>query len=157
LATDLTNKGVDYLQMHQLQSAIACFQKAWELNAGHLKIALNLGSAYIQDEQYERAVQVMEEVSAKCPKDALLKTNLGVAYLGFASEHPDTNLEEKAKVFLEEAIRLDKRLPQPYYNLGTISYEQENLAQAAQVLQQGLKQHPHDTEMKQLLQEIQAG
>jgi tetratricopeptide (TPR) repeat protein len=141
--------------MDRLQSAIACLEKALELNASNLNLAINLGSAYIQDEQYEKAVQVMEAANAKFPQDALLKTNLGVAYLALALERPDSNFEEKARICFEQAIRLDKRLPQPYYNLATIYYEQDDLDQAAQVLKQGLKQHPQDTEMKKLLNEIQ--
>lgn len=155
LARDLMNKGADYLTMDRLQSAIACLQKAWELDAGNVSIAINLGSAYVQDEQYESAVQVMEAANAKSPKDAFLKTNLGVAYLGLSLERSDNNFEEKAKALFEEAIRLDKRLPQPYHDLAAIYYEQGDLAQAAEALKDGLKQHPQDIEMRKLLEKIQ--
>ncbi len=83
----------------------------------------NLGTAYMNQQLFEKALKSFEEAAAADPKLLIARLNQGIALLNL-------NRVEAAKPFLEEAVKRDPKDPHAWYNLG-LFYKNSSDSQAA--------------------------
>ena len=74
------NRGVDYYNQKQYESAIQCYTKAIELNPNFAMAYNNRGAVYNELKQYERAIQDYDKAIELNPNLATAYTNCGTAY-----------------------------------------------------------------------------
>ena len=85
--------------------------------------SLLLGEKYLEKGDYERALKYLNRASDLMPEHPQVWNYLGLAYHG--SGQPAVAVEK-----YQRAIRIDRNLPAPHYNLGVLLLEQNHLPQA---------------------------
>ena len=83
----------------------------------------NLGTAYMNQQLFEKALKSFEEAAAADPKLLIARLNQGIALLNL-------NRVDAAKPLLEEAVKRDPKDPHAWYNLG-LFYKNSSDSQAA--------------------------
>src|SRR5688500_4815195 len=85
--------------------------------------SLLLGQKYLEQGNHEKALKYLTRASELIPEHPQVWNHLGLAY--HASKQPD-----KAVDAYHRAIRINRNLPAPHYNLGVLLLEQQHLPQA---------------------------
>jgi len=83
----------------------------------------NLGSAYMNQQLFEKGLNLFKQGADADPKLATARLNVGIAYLNLQKV-------DEAKAALEEALKIDPKSPNAWYNLG-LMYKNTGDAQAA--------------------------
>lgn len=83
-----------------------------------------LGEKYLEQGNYEKALKYLTRASELMPEHPQVWNYLGLAYHG-------ANQPAQAVDKYQRAIRIDRNLPAPHYNLGSLLLEQGHLPQAA--------------------------
>jgi len=83
----------------------------------------NLGSAYMNQQLFEKGLNLFKQAADADPKLATARLNVGIAYLNLQKV-------DEAKAALEEALKIDPKSPNAWYNLG-LMYKNTGDAQAA--------------------------
>jgi tetratricopeptide (TPR) repeat protein len=83
----------------------------------------NLGSAYMNQQLFEKGLNLFKQAADADPKLAIARLNVGIAYLNLQKV-------DEAKAALEEALKIDSKSPNAWYNLG-LMYKNTGDAQAA--------------------------
>lgn len=86
--------------------------------------ALLLGERYIGQGEYEKALKQLTRASELIPEHPQVWNHLGLAYHGLGQP-------VKAAEAYQRALRIDRNLPAPRYNLGLLYLEQSHIPQAA--------------------------
>jgi len=115
--------GVFWLDRHDLNHAMACFERAvaWDANSAPLRDALAVGLSL--QGKTERAVEELQTACRLAPRDAELRFKLGLAL-------NETGKADGARVALEEAVKLEPGFAQAWYNLG-LAYNGSGLTDSA--------------------------
>src|ERR1700747_3420709 len=71
----------------------------------------NLGSAYMNQQLFEKALKSFQQAAELDPKLSIARLNEGIAYLNLQKV-------DEAKAALEEALKQDPKNPNAWYNLG---------------------------------------
>src|SRR5579859_3279017 len=71
----------------------------------------NLGSAYMNQQLFEKGLNLFKQAAEADPKLAIARLNVGIAYLNLQKV-------DEAKGALEEALKIDPKNPNAWYNLG---------------------------------------
>ncbi len=114
---DLTNKGVDYIDVGEYEKAIEYFDKAIELNPNYPTAFYSRGIAYMNLGQYERAIEEFNEAITHDPNYVVAYYNRGVAY-AFLNQY------ERAIEDYNKALELNPNyetldpIYEAYYNRG---------------------------------------
>ncbi len=112
----------------------------WEDNAAkspnRARVHGNLGKAYLDKREYEKARIEFEKTIALDPTFLGAYDNLAVIYIDNLREY------EKARKYLIEAIERNPDYPSPYLNLGVIHLHMRELPQAVQAFEKVLKLDP---------------
>lgn len=125
-------QGYQLLQNERLLDAQRVFEdilKIDPLNEHGLNL---LGVVFIQLQQAEQAIVVLEKALTVNNKDAQTFNNLGLAY-------KELHQFEKAQKSFDSSLRLDPRQPQTLNNLGNVLAAQDNHTQAALSFDAALK------------------
>ncbi|HVK59546.1 MAG TPA: tetratricopeptide repeat protein, partial [Candidatus Kapabacteria bacterium] len=85
--------------------------------------SLLLGQKYLEQGNYDKALKYLTRASELIPAHPQVWNHLGLAYHA-------VNEPAKASDAYQRAIRIDRNLPAPHYNLGTLLLEQQHLPQA---------------------------
>ncbi|MGZ8940164.1 MAG: tetratricopeptide repeat protein, partial [Limisphaerales bacterium] len=85
--------------------------------------SLLLGEKYLEQGNYEKALRYLTRASELMPEHPQVWNYLGLAYHG--AQRPVEAAEK-----YQRAIRIDRNLPAPHYNLGSLFLEQGHLPQA---------------------------
>ncbi len=85
--------------------------------------SLLLGEKYLEQGNYEKALKYLTRASELMPEHPQVWNYLGLAYHG--AQQPAEAVEK-----YQRAIRIDRNLPAPHYNLGSLLLEQGHLPQA---------------------------
>jgi arylsulfatase A-like enzyme/Tfp pilus assembly protein PilF len=102
----------------------------------------NVGFAYAQQEEWDKAVEAYERALSLDDKYAEAYFNLGDAYLERAIKNRDQRLLHKASESFKKAIEVDKDYPYPYFGLGKIYRISGNLDQAISCWKKALEFQP---------------
>src|SRR5262249_40520176 len=83
----------------------------------------NLGTAYMNQQLFEKALKAFEDAAAADPKLLIARLNQGIALLNLSRV-------DAAKPILEEAVKQDPKDPHAWYNLG-LFYKNSSESQSA--------------------------
>ncbi len=116
------------------QDAVVALEKAHSLapEAEETNILFVLGSAYFQNEQYQKSVETLQQALQIEPDNAEALFNIGNSYLKL-------NRYTQAIASYEEAFQLDDQFWPAINNIGLVKYEEGNSSEAIQHWQQALE------------------
>src|SRR5208337_1171566 len=110
-------------KLEQTGEAIAAFQQALKLAPGNLIIQRDLALFYFDQNRYQEANQLLEELARRAPQDEGT-----LYYLGrICQERKQT---DQALSLFEKVYRLNPTYGEVYYNLGTLYGEKGQLGPA---------------------------
>jgi Flp pilus assembly protein TadD len=100
----------------------------------------NLGTAYMNQQQFERALRLFRQAYAADPKLIVARLNEGIALL---------NLQRfpAAQRVLTDAAKRNPQNPRPLYNLGLLNKAQGDAKSALQAFQRAAQLEPKDTDV----------
>lgn len=151
----LLNLGADLLQQGQALQALPHLQRARELDATDVVVAINLGGCYIMLGRHKEAIPLLEEAAAIEDDNAMIWMNLGAAYLG----NPvlaTAEKQERAIDAFRRALVLQPGMPNANYNLGLIFRDQGKWAEAWDEFRQALDANPADPDARRLMDNMTA-
>ena len=99
------------------------------------KIDFEKAEGYLKKGNFNQAIREFETVLEKWPDDSRCYNKLGVC---FASLRDFV----KAKLYLEKALALDLKYPEPYNNLGNIYLEEKEYKKSIELYKKALKLNP---------------
>ncbi|MGH2543402.1 MAG: tetratricopeptide repeat protein [Ardenticatenaceae bacterium] len=115
-----------------------------------VEVALNLGGAYILQQRYEEAVEVLEPATRLAPESAHLWVNLAAAHLGLLEESNDAQ-QERAISAYEQALTANPDAPNVHYMLGLIYRSRKENLRATAHFTRALEQDPTDNDARRML------
>jgi tetratricopeptide (TPR) repeat protein len=168
------NVGLEYLNRTDVDDAIKYLNKALALNPRHYQSLNALGLAYSMRGNFQESVNYYQKCLVISPDFADAHNNLGMAYqeLGYVDKAeeefkkavensnytkkdlPYCNLArlyflrqdfEKARLYVDYAIKLNSRSAQAYYLQGLILENQNNIYGAIESFKMAVKIVPDDT------------
>ncbi|MCO5170495.1 MAG: hypothetical protein M9894_29515 [Planctomycetes bacterium] len=133
--------GMEHLYAGEWLQAIQPIETALHLGAYHVEGWNNLGKAYLELEQWEKAAHALErgiqvDKVAPSPSTPLCWNNLGLVFFNVALRHTDPAKRreslELAASRLAEAVRLDPGYEMAWINLGNARFQLMNLSEGEQ-------------------------
>lgn len=149
-------EGARLLHAGRPSEALPHLELAFELVPSDADAAINLGGAHILLNEYQRAVQILEEAAASRPDNSRIWINLGAAYLG----NPvlaTPEMRALAIAAFEKALELDPLAPSVDYNLGLIHRDRGDLVAAKAHFRQAIAVDPLDRDARRLLARLESG
>src|SRR5579872_4789899 len=113
------NRGVDYDNNGDQDSAIEAYKKAIELDDQYPDPYYNLGTLYYEQGKYELAVQFLQQA-------VKLKRNYSEAHSELGMAFMKLNFQEKAKEEFETAVSQKTTQFAPYYGLAQIAFKKQD-------------------------------
>ena len=149
------NRGARLLGQGKAQQAQAVFERLSKARPDDLAVAINLGGAYILNQQFARAIPILEAVVKREPCDPMVWTNLGAAFLG----NPvlaTAEQQDKAIAAFERALGCDPVAPHVAYNLGLIYRDRNDRDRAIHWFTRALRANSHDGDARRNLERLKA-
>lgn len=150
----LFQRGTEHLQRGDHDRAIRLLSKAYEIDAQHYDVALNLSSAYILDKKFKLALPILERLKETHSNTAQVWINLGAAYLGNPILARDEE-QQKAISAFKRALDIDPVAYSVAYNLGLVYRDRQETETAKHWFQQALKHNPNDRSARYLLNKLE--
>lgn len=119
----------------KLDKALNHLQKAIKGDSGSIYLRHELVKIYLQQQNYEGALEVVEKIRAEVPDDL-------EALILFGRIKDRLNMTEDAKKAYKEVLARDAKQSQIYLLLGRIYFQEKKLAQALQVYKTLLNHFP---------------
>jgi len=99
------------------------------------KINFERAEDYLKKGDFNQAIREFKAVLKKWPNDSRSYNKLGVCYASLKSFG-------KAKLYLEKALEIDVKYPEPYNNLGNIYLEEKEYEKAIELYKKALELDP---------------
>jgi len=99
----------------------------------------NLGSAYMNQQLFEKALKVFEQAAALDPKFQIAPMNQGIALLNLGRI-------DAARQFLEQAVKQNPNDPHAWYNLGMLEKNSANSQAAIEAFRRATEIDPNDAD-----------
>jgi len=99
----------------------------------------NLGSAYMNQQLFEKGLKEFQQALAADPKFAIARVNEGVAYLNLQKV-------DEAKASLEEALKQDPKNPNAWYSLGLLAKNTGDAQAAIEAFKRVIEIDPNDAD-----------
>ena len=99
------------------------------------KINFESAENYLIEGNFNQAIIEFKAVLKKWPNDSRSYNKLGVCYASLKNF-------DKAKLFLEKALEIDVKYPEPYNNLGNIYLEKKEYEKAIELYQKAIGLFP---------------
>ena len=99
------------------------------------KINFEKAEGYLKKGNFYQAIREFETVLEKWPDDPRCYNKLGVCYASLRDFI-------KAKSYLEKALTLDLKYPEPYNNLGNIGLEEKKYEKSIELYKKALELNP---------------
>jgi len=99
------------------------------------KINFEKAEGYLKKGNFNQAIREFETVLEKWPDDSRCYNKLGVCYASLRDF-------VKAKSYLEKALTLDLKYPEPYNNLGNICLERKEYEKSIELYKKALELNP---------------
>ncbi|WP_144511169.1 lipopolysaccharide assembly protein LapB [Bacillus sp. FJAT-22090] len=90
-----------------------------------------LGIQAIQEENYEKAVELFTKAIEESPEEA-------IGYINFGNLLASMNENERAERFFQKAITLDEHAATAFYSLANLYYNTERFAEAAKLYEKAI-------------------
>jgi tetratricopeptide (TPR) repeat protein len=117
--------------------------------AGENELAhFNLGTAYLQSNQFKLAITHLLAAAKMNPADITTFNNLGVAYAGM-------NQDNLAESCFRQVILLDPKIAQPYFHLAELRVKQGLLMEAMKYIDKAMQLAPQWGEVNDLRDQVQ--
>ncbi|MDX1976715.1 MAG: tetratricopeptide repeat protein [Pseudanabaenaceae cyanobacterium bins.68] len=169
----LNREGIWFAQKHNLDQAIACWQKALELNPVDVNAQYNLATALSQSGQLDLAVEAFERVLELKPDYADAMYNLGLTlvkgheiagavelyeralaiapqdldiYLALGAARFELREFEQAIACYEQVLELDPNSGKAFCGMGAVLLEQGSFEQAIEYLETAIGVNPQDAQ-----------
>lgn len=128
--------GSVYLQLEELDKAIASLEQAAELDPNNFEAYMNLGLAHFSLQEYDQAVEAFTQAIDIDP-DSDAYNARGYAY--YSNQDPENALAD-----YNQAIELNPQSSPPYYNRATLYHEQGDLKAALDDYNKVIELNPND-------------
>jgi tetratricopeptide (TPR) repeat protein len=99
----------------------------------------NLGSAYMNQQLFEKGLKEFQQAIAADPKFAIARLNEGVAYLNLQKV-------DEAKASLEAALKQDPKNPNAWYSLGLLAKNTGDAQAATEAFKRVIEIDPNDAD-----------
>ncbi len=99
----------------------------------------NLGSAYMNQQLFEKGLNLFRQAAEADPKLAIARLNEGIAYLNLQKV-------DEAKGALEEALKIDPKSPNAWYNLGLLAKNTGDAQAAIEAFKRVTEIDPNDAD-----------
>jgi tetratricopeptide (TPR) repeat protein len=150
---NLLRQGTEALQKGEVARAIHLLERAQRLDKENKDTALNLGGAYILSKAFQKAITVLEPLSANEPNNPMVWTNLGAAYLGNPVLAQDAD-QQRAIAAFQRAIELNPATPHVAYNLGLIYRDRQETDRALYWFQRAVQVNPNDRDARRYVEKL---
>ena len=151
----LVRRGTMLLQRGRHNQAVEVLERALEAAPEDFDAGLNLSAAYIQAKKFKDAVPILEDLKKREPRNAMVYTNLGAAYLG----NPvlaDEETQFKAVSAFIRALEIEPTTPNVAYNIGLIHRDRKEWAAAIQWFELALEAKPDDEDAQYWIDQIKS-
>ncbi len=128
--------GLSLQYQNKYKDAIFSYEKAYSLNPNMPMLLNNLAASYKEDNQLNKAKELLELSIQQFPQNNLAWCNYGSVL------HKMDLLEEAHKVY-NRSIQLDPQYPITYNNLGLLLREKQDIKGAEQALEAAVKLDPN--------------
>ncbi|HOV32259.1 MAG TPA: tetratricopeptide repeat protein, partial [Candidatus Hydrogenedens sp.] len=140
--------GTAYAHLGDTASAIAVWEKALKMDPNLLNIKINLSSLLIQQNQFDRAEQLLKEVQGKDTSlDTAVLSNLASLYFS----------QGKLEWSLKELLKLEQLQPQNYFvkeQIAIVYHRLGNIEKARELVQECQKaNHPVNPEFLRIIEQ----
>ena len=149
------NESARLLQQNQPSKAEQRLGPLYEQAPRDADVAINLGGAYILQQKWQPAVDVLRPAAEAHGDNAMLWTNLGAAYLGIL-ERASPEQQAHAIRAYERALQANSQAPNVHYHLGLIYRERGELMRALTFFQRATEVNPADNDARYWLRAITA-
>jgi len=149
------NESAKLLRQNRPDEAIAILEPLYKRTPTQPDIAINLGSAYILQRKWDRAVRVLTKAADANPENAMIWVNLAAAQLGnikTAGPHQ----QERAIRAYERALQITPAAPNVHYHLGLIYKERGELDRAITFFQRALEVRATDADARYWIDKLMA-
>ena len=99
----------------------------------------NLGSAYMNQQLFEKGLNLFRQAAEADPKLGIARLNEGIAYLNLQKV-------DEAKGALEEALKIDPKSPNAWYNLGLLAKNTGDAPAAIEAFKRVTEIDPNDAD-----------
>lgn len=136
--TNYTNIALLYLELGQTFSAEKYLKKSVEINPRNVSALSELGSLFFENGQYKQAIEYFTQALENVEGDAraVYLSNRGTAY--YKSRDITKAVED-----IEEALRLDPQIANPYLTLASIEGERKLGEKSVALLEEALQKVPN--------------
>ena len=175
------NLGILATRGSHMSEAVSFFQRALELNPDHLIALNNLGNAYRDLQQWDKAREALEHAIAVGPEDAEANYNLGMVYaqtgdspraeqllkkaLQYRPDYPEalnnlgilyvrTRRVEDAVSLFQQCINIDPAFDKAYLSLARVYAIEGEREKARKILAQLLLQHPDHEQATEMMEQL---
>ncbi|GET40205.1 DUF5672 family protein [Microseira wollei] len=135
-ATELYNRGLAVKKQGKLDDAIACYQKAIQLQPNYAPPYNSLGIVYREKGQLDRAIESYQK-AIECQE------NYVQAYNNLGNALRDEGKLDDAIASYQQALKLDPDYINAHFNLGNALQQQGKFAQAIECFQQVIQRQPN--------------
>lgn len=135
------NLAFAYTQKKDDPSAIQTYIKAIEIDSTDLEIKNYLGNLYYQNKEYEKAIKVLNEVTAKADPHS---KEFSEALHSIAISYDLMGQSDKAIEAYENALKVAPEDVDLMFNMGRLYFMQENYEKAIESFQKVLEKDPDD-------------
>jgi tetratricopeptide (TPR) repeat protein len=153
-AQRLANRGADHLRSGEVHNAISTLSRAYEMLPDDVPTAINLGGAYILQQQFAKAIPILEKALEQEPENEMIWINLGAAYLGNPVLARDEEQLRAIEAF-ERAIAINPIAPSVHYNLALIHRDRGEKERAMLRFRQAIQANPNDRDARRALARLE--
>ena len=129
------NMGNCYHATGDLEKAIACYEKALELQPDLVEAHYNLGNTLLDQKRFEEALLSYQKALVLRPDYTDAHFNMGIAFF-------EQDRFEEARCCYQNAIKFNSNLIEARYNLGIVFQQEGSLDQAIACYQKTLQLKP---------------
>jgi len=135
------NLAFTYTQMNNNPSAIQTYIKAIEIDPTNLELKTFLGLLYYENKEYEKAIEVLNEVTAKADPQS---KEFAEALHNIAISYDLMGQSEKAIESYQNALKVAPGNIDLMFNMGRLYFMKEDYEKAIESLEKVLEKNPDD-------------
>src|SRR6202790_132381 len=120
-------------------AALGMFAPASQQNAVEAARLNNLGSAYMNQQLFEKGLKAFQQAAEADPKLVIARLNVGIAYLNLQKV-------DQAKAEFEDTLKLDPKNPNAWYGLGMLAKNMGDAPAAIDAFKHVIEIDPNDAD-----------